>query len=159
MTWFQITDYFCFSHWFDIGKQKCGGYTDFSLNSFSIVLVLQWVFCVYKKFSGNMYAKFSFSNWSIQTDSLYFHSNRKKMIVLRRYHKIWKYSITFKYRFFRGVFFLVKHGQKIGMSYKYSLVSEQCQNRLVHIEIYVLGEILFLIFCVDFSPQHYIHLD
>ena len=81
------------------------------------------------------------------------------MIVLRRYHKIRKYSITFKYPFFRGIDFLVKHGKKIGMSYKYSLVSEQCQNSLIHIEICVLGEILFLTFCVDFSPQHYINLD
>ena len=45
------------------------------------------------------------------------------------------------------------------MSYKYSLVAEQYQNNLIHIKIYVLGEILFLIFCVDFSPKHCINLD
>ena len=48
---------------------------------------------------------------------------------------------------------------KFGMSFKFSPVAEQYQNSLKHIEIYVSGEVLFLIFCVDFSPEHCINLD
>lgn len=41
------------------------------------------------------------------------------------------------------------------MSFKFRSVAEQYQNSLKHKEIYVSGEILFLTFCVDFSPALY----